>query len=532
MTAANDFLAQLTSGTFREWAREVTTADPLGFVDRLPYSERLEKAQATDSEAESIRAGFGEIGSHTVGIFCSDYEFMAGTMGIAAAERIVRTIVASTSRGLPVVAICKSGGSRMQEGTPAFVKMMSIGAAISEHRQAALPFITYLIGPSMGGALASWGSQGHLVWAAPEGTISVTGPRVVEAISGLRIDTSQLSTSAWLQRGLVDEIVEQADLGERITQVLDALEPPAGGGASEGADSSAAFTSRRPLPTADTVPEGTDSNTDMGVGVGVDVWRAVERSRSPDRPSIEGLLASADAIMSQIRGDRTGADDPGLIAGITRLRGWPCVMMGFARVGGRGASVTPSGYRKALRAVRLAEELSVPIISMIDTAGIPPGIETELTGLASVVGELMRELLRVQVPTVSVLTGEGSGAGAIALLAADRQFATENAWLTPIAPEAGSAILFRSLDKAPRMARSQRASALSMLEDGIVDEVIPEGPSDAATIVDRVVDRVVAAFQELTPLAAKDRLDRRRVRTRSLSRQYLADPKGQTPVTW
>ena len=184
MTRVEGFLAELTGGTFREWSQEVVTADPLAFGEEQAYASRLAELQADDPLAEASRVGFGAIGGHAVVLVSSDYEFVAGTLGIAAAERVARAFGVATVSRRPVISICQSGGTRMQEGTPAFIKMLSIGAAISEHREAGLPYLSYLMDPTMGGTLAALGTQGHLVWAAPGASISLTGPRIVEAVTG------------------------------------------------------------------------------------------------------------------------------------------------------------------------------------------------------------------------------------------------------------------------------------------------------------------------------------------------------------
>ena len=232
------------------------------------------------------------------------------------------------------------------------------------------------------------------------------------------------------------------------------------------------------------------------------------------------MIAASGAPLIEIRGDRAGSDDRNLLAGFTSLGGEPAVAVGFRRPQGRGAEVSPGGYRKAQRAISIAEELGLPLVSFIDTKGAGAGIDEESEGLAHSVGSLIRELLGVRIPTVSVLMGEGSGAGAIALVAADSVIALENAWLAPIAPEAASAILFRSTEKAAHMVRGQAADVEALRDEGLIDSIVPEGPTVAETS-EMLVNAVAAALRRTAAMPPEERLLARRANVRSLARQHL-----------
>lgn len=510
MKEADDFLAKLTGDSFREWSREVVTADPLAFGDRRAYADRLATLQADDPLAEAVKVGFADIGGHGVAVICSDYEFVAGTLGIAASERVARAFVVATAARRPVVGICRSGGTRMQEGTPAFVKMLSIGAAISEHREAGLACLSYLMHPAMGGALAAWGTQGHLVWASPGASISLTGPRIVEAVTGMTVPPDEISAEAALERGLIDDIVHPDVLAPRIAEWLSILGSRRGHHTGSGGS--------RPVS-----PDAVDTHDRA------DPWRSVCRSRTRGRPSIESVIDAADSPLVEIRGDRTGEDDRGLLAGFVQFRGLSAVAVGFCRPEGRGAQVSPSGYRKAQRAVSIAEELHLPLVSFVDTRGAGVGAEVEAAGLAHSVGTLIRELLRVRIPTVSVLVGEGSGAGAIALIAADAMIALEHAWLAPIDPEAASAILYRNTEAAAQMARGQAADVEALWDEGIVDTIVPEAPTVERTSA-MLVDAVAHALRRTSAIPPDERLLARRAGIRSLARRHLTIRESEPGV--
>ena len=527
MSEVDVFLAELTEGSFLEWSREVVTTDPLAFSDRHAYAARLAALQADDPFAEAVKVGFASIGGHDVAVVCSDYGFVAGTLGIAAAERVARAFVVATAARRPVIGICRSGGTRMQEGTPAFVKMLSIGAAISEHREAGLPFLSYLMHPAMGGALAAWGTQGQLVWASPGASIAVTGPRVVEAVTGETVPLDEIVSEAALRQGLIDDIVHPDVLAPRIAQWLDIVTASVSGspaGSSDASDepgsSSAASAGSQAGQRAGSSGSPPASPSAAGKEEQPDPWRSVLRSRARDRPSVESVIEAADSPLIEIRGDRAGEDDRGLLVGFARFQEVPAVAVGFRRPAGRGSEVSPAGYRKAQRAVSIADELDLPLVSFIDTRGAGVGAEVEAAGLAHAVGTLIRELLGVRIPTVSVLIGEGSGAGAIALVAADVMIALEHAWLAPISPEAASAILFRDTEAAEQMARGQAADVEALQDEGIVDTIVSEGPTVAQTSA-VLADAIATALRKASSMPPEERLLTRRAAIRSLARQHL-----------
>ena len=133
---------------------------------------------------EAVLTGTGHLRSRQVAVIVSEFGFLAGSIGVAAGERLVRAVERATRERLPLVAAPASGGTRLQEGTVAFLQMVKVAAAIADHRSAGLPYLVYLRHPTTGGVLASWGSLGHVTAAEPGALIGFLGPRVYEALHG------------------------------------------------------------------------------------------------------------------------------------------------------------------------------------------------------------------------------------------------------------------------------------------------------------------------------------------------------------
>lgn len=172
------------SGSFRPWDADLVAADLSPHVDVVDYEHRLEQAAQCSGTPESVVTGRATIRGVPVAVVVGEYAFLAGTMGVAAAERVVRAFQRASRAGLPVVGMPVSAGARMQEGTPAFVQMISCAAAVRRFREAGGLYVAYLRDPTMGGVLASWGALAVLTFAEPHALIGLTGPRVMAQVSG------------------------------------------------------------------------------------------------------------------------------------------------------------------------------------------------------------------------------------------------------------------------------------------------------------------------------------------------------------
>src|SRR5690554_4888480 len=215
----------LDAGSWESWdtpLHEVATSDE--------YRAALDRARRTSGLDEAVLTGRGRIGGHSVAVVVSAFEFLAGSVGLAASQRISAAITRATAERLPLVASPASGGTRLQEGTPAFVEMTRITAALAAHRAAQLPYLVYLRHPTTGGVLASWGSLGHVTAAEPGALIGLLGPRVQRALYGWELPRGIQTAENLYAHGLIDAVVPPEDLrgvAIRTLAVLTADRPPA-----------------------------------------------------------------------------------------------------------------------------------------------------------------------------------------------------------------------------------------------------------------------------------------------------------------
>ena len=206
----------------------------------------------------------------------------------------------------------------------------------------------------------------------------------------------------------------------------------------------------------------------------VPAWDSIQRSRRSDRPGIRELMRYAGSQITPLEGTGAGEMEPGLYCALAKFGQAPCIVLGHDRRAEELGPMGPAGLREARRGFALARELGIPLVTVVDTAGLALSKEAEEGGLAGEIARCLAELVMLRAPTVCLILGQGSGGGALALLPADRVIGAQHGWLSPLPPEGASAIVYRTTDRAPEMAQSQGVRSLDLLRRGIVDRVIAE----------------------------------------------------------
>jgi acyl-CoA carboxylase subunit beta len=468
----------LDDGTFAGWDSPVDTSG----LDEA-YVEQLAGARARSGADEAVVTGSGRIRGHDVAVIVGEFGFLGGSIGRATAHRIVAAVTRATRERLPLLVATSSGGTRMQEGTPAFVEMVAISRAVVAHKSAGLPYLVYLRNPTTGGVFASWGSLGHVTVAEPGALIGFLGPRVYEALHGAAFPEGVQVAENLVDKGIVDAVVAPEDLAAVASRVLRLL-------TAERHPGSCAAQRREAAPQRRT-----------------STWDSVLLTRRADRPGVRDLLARGADDVLPLSGTGDGERDAGLLLALTSFDGHACVLVGQDRRNQSPAhSMGPAALREARRGMRLAQELGLPLITVIDTPGADLSPRAEERALAGEIARCLADMSQLTVPTVAVLLGQGCGGGALALLPARRVIAAEHAWLSPLPPEGASAIVHHDTDHAPLVAERQRIGAFDLLDDGIVHTVVPEEPAaheDPRAFVRGIVAACAAAICDLTGPAVR-----------------------------
>jgi len=256
-------------------------------------------------------------------------------------------------------------------------------------------------------------------------------------------------------------------------------------------------------------------------------WQRVQIARHPARPYFLDYVASCVTDFVELHGDRLFGDDKAMPAGIGRIGGHRCVIIGQQK--GRDVkenvlrnfgSPHPEGYRKALRLMRMAEKFDLPVVCIIDTPGAYPGVGAEERHIAEAIAVNLREMIALKARIIAVVIGEGGSGGALGIGVADRVLMLENAYYSVISPEGCAAILWKHRKHAPEAAAALKLTADNLQELGLIDGVVhePTGGAhrDPATMADTLTSTIASAIETLNAIPLDQLLEERYAKFRGM----------------
>jgi acetyl-CoA carboxylase carboxyl transferase subunit beta len=463
MTARERITTLADPGTFREINRSVTSLDPLSFSSRVPYKQRLFRDQRRTGLTEAAVTGTCAIGGSPVVLIVLDFGFMGGSMGCVVGEKVALAMEHAAKRRSPVVAVVTSGGARIQEGALSLMQMAKTSIAANQLDAKGLPFISVLANPSTGQAYASFANLADIILAEPAAIVGFAPMRVIKESSDLPLPGGSHTAETHLEHGMLDSIVDRAQLRELLAVLLDLL------------TSQYKLTARRKAQSL------------AGEAPRPQAWDSVKLARHKSRPTCLDYIGRIVTNFVELHGDRLFGDDGAMVCGLGHLGGQTVVIVGQER--GRGGDTverhegrtSPEGFRKAQRALRLAAKFDVPLITLIDTPGPYPSLDAEERGLGNAIATTMAEMAGHKGPSIAVIIGEGGSEGALALAVANRVLMMENAIYSIISPEDAAGLIYQDEGRADEVAESLKLTAQDCKELGIVDVVVQEPPRGAHT---------------------------------------------------
>jgi acetyl-CoA carboxylase carboxyl transferase subunit alpha len=249
-------------------------------------------------------------------------------------------------------------------------------------------------------------------------------------------------------------------------------------------------------------------------------WQKVQLSRHPDRPYTLKYISKMCDNFIELFGDRNVRDDKAMVGGFAQLDGQTVMMIGQQK--GTNTKMrqmrnfgmaNPEGYRKALRLMKLAEKFGKPVITLIDTPGAYPGMEAEERGQGEAIARNIYEMLRLTIPVICVIIGEGASGGALGIGVGDRVYMLENSWYTVISPENCSSILWRSWNMKEKAAEELRLTSDNMFKFGLIDGIIPEPLGGAHWDYDEAAallkKKLIEALREIKQYSPEYRIEKR-----------------------
>jgi len=249
-------------------------------------------------------------------------------------------------------------------------------------------------------------------------------------------------------------------------------------------------------------------------------WQRVQVARHSNRPLIKDYIAGMFSEFIELHGDRCFGDDRGIIGGFATIGKNRVMLIGHQKgktveenIKANFGMANPEGYRKALRLMKLAEKYNIPVISLIDTPGAYPGLDAEARGQAEAIARNLTEMSMLKVPIIAVVTGEGGSGGAIGIGMGDVVIMLSNAVYSVISPEGCATILWRDSSKAADAAKALKLTADSLLELGIIDEIVPEPPGgahrDYETTVSALKKTLLKHIKNMKKISSRKLVERR-----------------------
>ncbi|MEO3778509.1 acetyl-CoA carboxylase carboxyltransferase subunit alpha [Micromonospora sp. B11E3] len=506
LTAPERVRQLLDPGSVEPLSFAVDSEDHLRFVDTRPYTDRLYSARLSTGLDEGVLCLRGRIDGHPVVAAVMDFRFLGGSLGAAVGEMITLAAETALADRTPLLLVTASGGARMQEGALSLMQMAKTSQALGRLDEEGILTVSLVTDPTYGGVAASFATLCDVIIAEPRARLGFAGPRVIRQTIRQSLPSGFQEAESLLANGLVDDVVPRAALRPALARLLAFAAPVVPHRRASGA-----------VPVIHDPDRLTDEEP----------WATVQRARDTARPTTLDYIGYLIDGFQELRGDRSGGDCPAIVGGIGRFDGQPVVVIGHQKghqpadlIARNFGMATPAGYRKAVRLMRLAAKVGVPVLTLIDTPGAYPGVEAEAGGQAVAIAEALRLMAALPVPIVAAVTGEGGSGGALALAVANQVLMLSGAVYSVISPEGCAAILWDDPAAAPRAASALGLRASDLLRAGIVDGVVPEpeGGAQADPLAAAAALRAAfaAALEDLQPLRPDQLIARRRSRFRRL----------------
>ena len=443
--------------SFEEWEKDMEFVNPLEFKG---YEEKVKSLKEKTGLSEAVVTGKASIEGNPAVIAVCDGRFLMASMGQVVGEKITRAVERATKEQLPVIIFACSGGARMQEGIVSLMQMAKTAAALKQHSDAGLLYVSVLTDPTTGGVTASFAMLGDVILAEPKALIGFAGPRVIEQTIGEKLPKGFQRSEFLLEHGFIDRIVERKEMRTVLANILQMHQNFKGS------------VTQSPIQAVEKERQSVQEK---------DAWERVTISRKNDRPVGQDYIRILFSDFLEFHGDRCYGDDTAIIGGIARFAGIPVTVIAQAKGKSTKENVahhfgmpSPEGYRKALRLMKQAEKFKRPILLFVDTPGAFCGIEAEERGQGEAIARNLFEMSSMKVPVLSVVIGEGGSGGALALAVADEVWMLENAIYSVLSPEGFASILWKDSKRASEAAEVMKLTAADLKKLGVIEAVIAE----------------------------------------------------------
>ena len=447
-------------GTFKEINKNLSSNfEQIAQEELENYDEKIKSDQFRTGLNEAVVTGTAKINGEDIIIIALDFGFLGGSMGLIVGEKVALAYELASKKNLPAITIINSGGSRIQEGVISLMQMSKTVSAANLLKNSNIPMITILCNPSTGQTMSSFATISDIIIGEPGAKIGYSSYR---KLKNKNSDDSrkQYTSEEFLTNGFIDLVVSRDELKYKISVLISILKPKY------------SYKSKKLKIT---------KNKNLKFN---NALESLKISRNIDRPKSSIYINNIFSEFIELHGDRIGNDDNSVIIGIGKIVNEPFILVAQERrvitksnnnvSRNYNNKIMPSGFRKANRALKLAEKFKIPCLCLVDAVYPELSLKSEYSGLAYSISELLSNKLSLETPILSIIIGEGGSETALAFSIADSIMMQKNSIFTPLSPEEAAKIRLGDSRKVKEISNMMRFTSEDCLKLGIIDRVIDE----------------------------------------------------------
>ncbi len=447
-------------GTFKEINKNLSSNfEQIAQEELENYDEKIKSDQFRTGLNEAVVTGTAKINGEDIIIIALDFGFLGGSMGLIVGEKVALAYELASKKNLPAITIINSGGSRIQEGVISLMQMSKTVSSANLLKNSNIPMITILCNPSTGQTMSSFATVSDIIIGEPGAKIGYSSYR---KLKNKNSDDSrkQYTSEEFLTNGFIDLVVSRDELKYKISVLISILKPKY------------SYKSKKLKIT---------KNKNLKFN---NALESLKISRNIDRPKSSIYINNIFSEFIELHGDRIGNDDNSVIIGIGKIINEPFILVAQERrvitksnnnvSRNYNNKIMPSGFRKANRALKLAEKFKIPCLCLVDAVYPELSLKSEYSGLAYSISELLSNKLSLETPILSIIIGEGGSETALAFSIADSIMMQKNSIFTPLSPEEAAKIRLGDSRKVKEISNMMRFTSEDCLKLGIIDRVIDE----------------------------------------------------------
>ena len=455
----------IDSGSFKEINKNLSSNfEQIAQEELENYDEKIKSDQFRTGLDEAAVTGTAKVNGKQITVIALDFGFLGGSMGLIVGEKIALAYELAAKKQFPVITIINSGGTRVQEGVISLMQMSKTVSAANLLKNSNIPMISILCNPSTGQVMSSFATLSDIIIGEPGAKIGYSSYR---KLRNKNPDESkdQYTSEDFLKRGFVDLVINREDLKYKISTLIDILKPKY------------SYKSKKIKIT---------KNKNLKFN---NALESLKISRNIDRPKASIYINNIFSDFIELHGDRINDDDDSVIIGLGKILNEPFILIAQERkiitksnnnvVRNYKNKIIPSGFRKANRALKLAEKFKIPCLCLVDAVYPELSLKSEYSGLAFSISELISTKLNLETPILSVIIGEGGSETALAFSIADSIMMQKNSIFTPLSPEEAAKIKLGDSRKVKEISNIMKFTSEDCLKLGIIDRVIDE-PSEGS----------------------------------------------------